>query len=145
MIGDIELVTNKPTNYTTVQAVTDFECIALPFNIYSSVLITNNTFINYVAKELAVKLTQRVINGAITTLHPLEVRLCAYISQTAINDIFRETLTEVAVMVGTSYRHLLRSLNNLCNKGILKKELTGYRIINRKALDDNAGDLYMLE
>jgi CRP-like cAMP-binding protein len=145
MIGDIELVTSRPTNYTTVQAVTDFECIALPLNIYASVLKANNVFINHVARELAMKLTQRVINGAITTLHPLESRLCAYIAQTASDGVFRDTLTEVAIIVGTSYRHLLRCLSILCSKGILRKESSGYRIIDQQVLVNNAGDLYILK
>ena len=144
IIGDIELMTNKPTNCTTVQAVTDFSCIALPLNFYAEKLKDNNIFVNYVAKELAEKLTQRAINGAITTLQPLEVRLCAYIMQTTDNGLFRETLTEVSGVVGSSYRHLLRCLDALCNKKILQKEHSGYRIIDQSALENNAGDLYVL-
>ena len=135
------MVTNKPTNRTTVRAVTDFACIALPLDIYAEELKSNNVFINYVAKELAEKLAHRAINGAITTLQPLEARLCAYIIQTAVGGFFRETLTEVAFVVGASYRHLLRCLDKLCVKEILKKEHSGYRIINRQALETNAGDL----
>ena len=145
LIGDIELMTNKPVNYTTVRAVTDFVCIALPLSIYADELKKNNAFVNYVAEELAEKLTQRVINGAITTLQPLEARLCAYITQTAVGGIFRETLTEVAGVVGTSYRHLLRCLDKLCVKEILKKERSGYKIINQILLDETAGDLYVLK
>jgi len=145
LIGDIELMTNKPVNYTTIRAVTDFVCIALPLSIYADELKKNNAFVNYVAEELAEKLTQRVINGAITTLQPLEARLCAYITQTAAGGVFRETLTEVAGVVGTSYRHLLRCLDKLCVKEILKKERSGYRIINQLLLDETAGDLYVLK
>ena len=145
MIGDIELVTNKPVNYTTIQAVSDLKCITIPLDIYSSELKANNRFINIVAKELAEKLTQRVINSAITTLHPLETRLCAYIAQSSVNGIFRETLTDVAVMLGTSYRHLLRCLKNLSAAGILCKEHSGYRIIDQKSLVSSAGDLYVLK
>ena len=145
IIGDMELVTGKPTNFTTVRAVTDFACIALPLNIYAEALKSNISFVNYIAKELAEKLTQRIMNGAITTLQPLEARLCAYITQTASNGTFRETLTETAGIVGASYRHLLRCLDKICTKGIISKEPTGYRIINQQELDNNAGDLYVLE
>jgi len=145
IIGDIELMTSKPTNYTTVRAVSDFCCIALPLKKYADELRGNVAFVNYVAKELAEKLTQRVINGAITTLQPLEARLCAYITQTATNGLFRETLTEVASVMGASYRHLLRCLESLTSKEILRKEPSGYRIINRQMLDEKAGDLYVLE
>lgn len=144
IIGDIELMTNKPTNYTTVQAVTDFTCVALPLSIYAEELKNSNVFVTYVAKELAEKLTQRVINGAITTLQPLEVRLCAYIAQTTGDGVFNETLTEVAGVVGGSYRHLLRCLDKLCGNGVLQKGASGYRIMDRDGLEARAGDLYVV-
>jgi len=145
IIGDIELMTNKPTNYTTVQAVTEFSCIALPLNLYADTLKSNNAFINYIAIELAEKLTQRVVNGAITTLQPIESRICAYISQTASNGFFYEQLTDVAVVVGASYRHLLRCLGKLCSEGVLVKEAQGFRIADQGRLDGKAGDLYVLK
>ena len=148
IIGDIELMTdgqNKQSTLATLQAVTQLECIALPLEEYKTVLKSNNTFINYVGKELAEKLIGRAVNGAITTLQPLEARLCAYIYQTVKNGELNETLTDVAVMVGASYRHLLRSLNQLCASGILAKKGRAYRIENRQALMSMAGDLYILK
>ena len=145
IIGDIELMTNKPTNYTTVQAVTEFACIALPLNLYADSLKSNNAFVNYIAIELAEKLTQRVVNGAITTLQPVESRVCAYISQTASNGFFYEQLTDVAVVVGASYRHLLRCLGKLCKDGVLVKEAQGFLIADQRRLDSKAGDLYVLK
>jgi len=148
IIGDIELMTNGQNNQATLatlQAVTQFECIALPMEEYRTTLKNNNVFINYIGKELAQKLIGRSINGAITTLQPLEARLCAYIYQTAMNGEFSEALTEVAVMVGASYRHLLRSFNQLCNSGILAKKGRAYRIVDRQALVSMAGDLYVLK
>lgn len=142
IIGDIELMTNKPTNYTTVQAVTEFSCIALPLDVYGAELKSNIDFVNYIAQELAKKLTQRVINGAITTLQPIEARVCAYISQSACDGFFHETLTEVAISVGASYRHLLRCLDKLCADGILGKEPPGFRIIDQVMVDRIAVDLY---
>ena len=145
IIGDIELMTNKPVNYTTVQAVTRFSCLALPLDIYGKALKANNAFVNYIAVELAEKLTQRVINGAITTLQPVESRVCAYIAQTASKGVFKETLTDVAVVVGTSYRHLLRCLGKLCEDGVLLREPQGFRVVDKRTLDAKAGDLYVLK
>ena len=145
IIGDIELMTSKPTNYTTVQAVTKFTCLALPLGIYGDALKTNNAFINYIAIELAEKLTQRVVNGAITTLQPVESRLCAYITQTAVKGVFREKLTDVAVVVGASYRHLLRCLDKLCRDGVLVREGRRFRIVDWAALGGMAGDLYLMK
>jgi len=145
IIGDIELMTDVQTHQATLQAVTDFVCVALPINEYKTMLKNNNVFINHVGKELAEKLLQRAVNGAINTLQPLEARLCAYICQTSANNIFNEQLTEVAIIVGTSYRHLLRCLNKLCDNQILEKQPKAYRITDHRALRAMAGDLYVLE
>ena len=145
IIGEVELMLDAKTAYTTMQAVSSFICIALPLKLYGATLKNNADFISYIARELAGKLVQRGINGAITTLQPLETRLCAYLSQTSRKGYFCETLTEVAGVVGASYRHLLRCFNKLCADGILQKESPGYRIINRQALEDKAGDLYLLK
>jgi len=150
LIGDIELMTNVEVNQATLQAVTSFECIALPLSQYRAKLKANNKFINHVGCELAEKLIGRAVNGAINTLQPLEERLCAYIMQTAVVDevgiyCFAETLTEVAVMVGTSYRHLLRGMNKLCEGGVLRKIKKAYQIVDWQALNSMAGDLYVLK
>jgi len=143
IIGDIELMTDAVPSYqTTLQAVTPLECIALPLQEYRTALKSNITFINQIGCELAEKLQQRALNGAINTLQSLEARLCAYISQTARGDIFDETLTEVATVMGASYRHLLRCINSLCAAGMIKKHGRQYRITDRTALTLTAGDLY---
>jgi len=144
IIGDIELMCDVRANQATLQAVTPLSCIAIPLKEYREKLRANLAFINHIGKELAEKLQQRAINGAITTLQPLETRLCAYILQTEIENRFEETLTEVAAMVGGSYRHLLRCLEKLCADGVLQKQEKSYRIANRQLLQAKSGDLYML-
>jgi len=150
LIGDIELMTDVETNQATLQAVTAFECIALPLGEYRAALKNNNKFINYVGKELAEKLIGRAVNGAINILQPLETRLCAYIMQmakpglSAERLIFGERIADVAIMLGASYRHVQRSLLKLCKDGILLKQLKCYHIINQEALAGMSGDLYVL-
>ncbi|MCL2189442.1 MAG: cyclic nucleotide-binding domain-containing protein [Defluviitaleaceae bacterium] len=145
IIGEIELMTQARNTQTTVQAVTELSCIALPLAAYSNVLKSNIVFINYVAKDLAEKLAQRVVNSAITALQPLETRLCAYIFQTEAHGVFREKLTDVAHVMGASYRHLLRCLSNLCAQGVLHKKNDGYHITDRHVLEKRAGDMYVLK
>jgi CRP-like cAMP-binding protein len=144
-IGDLELMDGNLTAFATMEVVTQFTCVALPLNIYGKILRENYTFVSYVAKELASRLMMRTVNGAITTLQPLEARLCAYITQTAREGFFCEILTEVADIVGASYRHLLRCLDKLCNEKILERIPLGFKIINQQILDEKAGDLYVLK
>ena len=144
IIGDIELMTDVRTNAATLQAVSEFVCVALPLKEYRLALKANIIFVNHIGKSLADKLMQRAVNSAITTLQPLETRLCAYIFQTAQEGLFCEPLTEVAAMVGGSYRHLLRCLDKLCVGGVLQKEGRVYRLLDMQALEAGSGDLYVV-
>lgn len=144
IIGDLELMTEQKNAFTTVQAISDFICIGLPLASNTQYLKNNILFVNHVGMELAYKLKQRDVYCAITVLHSLEERLCAYIAQTAIDGVFCESLTDVAGFLGTSYRHLLRCLNKLCRDGILEKQNNGFLILNKKILNKLATELYML-
>ena len=144
MIGDIELMTTSKESLATIQATSDLTCIGIPLGSNSELFKTNLSFLNYLSKELARKLRKRNINSTITTLHPVEERLCAYILQNIVNGIFNENLTDVSNLLGTSYRHLLRCLDKLCQNGILKKEKKGFSILNEASLKSLASDLYIL-
>ncbi|SHI23932.1 cAMP-binding domain of CRP or a regulatory subunit of cAMP-dependent protein kinases [Sporobacter termitidis DSM 10068] len=143
IIGDVELMTGRREAFSTVQAATKLTCIVLPLSDYAAALKENIVFVNRIGKGLAEKLMQRGTNGAVTILQPLENRLCAYILQTSDGGVFRENLTEVAQLVGASYRHLLRCLDKLRREGILRKTPSGYQITDPRALRDRAGDLYV--
>lgn len=143
IIGDLEMMTEQTTAFATLQAVTDFTCIALPLSCYAKALRENPIFMNHIARELAKKLIQSDTNSAVTILHSAQERLCAYICQTAQNDLFHEMLTDVTSLLGTSYRHLLRCLDRLCLDGVLKKSPCGYQIIDAQELTCRAGDFYL--
>lgn len=135
LVGDIELMTDDYEAATTIIAITDFECIALPYRIYAAGLKSNLTFLNKMGRMLSVKLLQSSKSFVSTALHSGEERLCSYILQASHNDVFSESLTDVAGLIGISYRHLFRILNQLCNKGVLVKTSSGYRIVNRGELE----------
>lgn len=56
--------------------------------------------------------------------------------------IFNENYSEIAELLGTSYRHLHRTLNKFCLEGILNKKNKEYSIENYEKLLYLAGDLY---
>lgn len=143
IIGDVELMTDAHIASTTISAVTEFCCIGLPYTKYADILKANLAFINRVGRELAVKLLRSSGNSAVIALHSGEERLCAYILQTAQDNVFSETLTDAARSIGASYRHTLRMLKQLCADGVLQKETHGYRIISRAALMRRASDYPM--
>ena len=134
ILGDIEMMMDTFVAVSSVVAITDFECVGVPYKQYASELKQNLAFLNRVGKELSFKLLQSSQNCVFTTLYSGEERLCAYILQTSYDDIFCETLTDVSCTIGTSYRHLLRMLKQLSSDGVLIKKENGYYIADRREL-----------
>ena len=144
MIGDLELMADSKESLATIQAASELTCIGIPLSSNSELLKNNLSFLKYLSTELARKLKKRNIDSTIMTLHHVEERLCAYIIQNAVNGFFCETLTDVSNLLGTSYRHLLRCLDKLCQNGVLKKEKIGFSILDETSLKNLASDLYIL-
>lgn len=134
IIGDIELMTNSYTSEISISAITDFECIALPYEKNAVLLRNNLAFVNRIGCELSLKLLRSSKNHVRSALYSGEERLCSYILENAHNNIFSDTLTNVSCSVGMSYRHMLRLLNQLCEDKILDKRKNGYLIVNPKKL-----------
>lgn len=136
IVGDVELMMDDYIASTTMVALTEFVCIALPYKLWSERLKTNNIFLNRIGRELAEKLLRCSNKGVETALYDGEKRLCTYIFQAASTDILDEPLTNIASSIGLSYRQMLRIFKALCEENILIKEEKTYRIIDRKALQD---------
>lgn len=135
IVGDVELMVGDYIASTTMIAMTDFICIALPFKLWEERLKANIVFINYIGRELAIKLIRCSDKGVATALLDAEKRLCTYIMQASYDDRLDETLGNIASTIGISYRHMLRILKTLCEEKVLEKEEKGYRIADRKALE----------
>lgn len=134
IVGDMELMTDADLACKTMIALTEFQCIGLPFKKYRGILKANLTFVNRVGRELSNKLISSSRYITDIALHSGEERLCAYMLQTAQSGIFCDILTDVARSIGLSYRHLLRILSRLCAEDVLRKETHGYRILNQPEL-----------
>lgn len=148
IIGDVEFIRNNKTD-CSVQAIKDTYCIGINFEVVRSVLIKDCRFLVKICDYLSEKLTNGSNNSSINQLYPLENRLASYIIAFAnIDDkkikkfIFRENYAEIAELLGTSYRHLNRTLNKLCIEGVLKKNKKEYIVQDYEKLLYLAGDLY---
>ena len=58
------------------------------------------------------------------------------------NKVVTDNFTQLAELLGADYRHLLRVIDKLCSKNIIRKEKKSLIIINREALNELAVDLY---
>lgn len=143
VIGEMELMMEMEGASASVACISKCAGIGIglcPGNI--QYMRSNAVFLNIVAKSLAYKLERSSKNGAHIILYPLEERLCSYIEVTNENGVFEEKLTEVAEVIGTSYRHLLRELSHLTALGILEKCGRKYYIRNAEELAVRSRDFY---
>lgn len=127
ILGEVELMTYAFAS-SSVCAVTDVQCIVIPHDRYRDYLTSNIGFMNRICLVMAEIVAQNSINNSSNILYPFESRLCAYILMTSENGCFNAKLTELAEFFGTSYRHLLRTLENLCARGVIEKTEQGYLI-----------------
>ena len=134
MLGDVEFATGESAAMTTVIAVTDFLCAAVPLSENAESLKGNLAFMNRVANGLSRKLLRSCDAHVASALYTSEQRICSYILMARQNGWFREYLTDAAQTVGVSYRHVLRIMNALCEAGILSKTGSGYKIEDMEAL-----------
>lgn len=139
IIGEVELMNGSQTVESSVVAITEFECLAIPYDICANEINTNHQFLMTISESLAKKVRDNADNLVSLAFKTGEQRLCSYILNNSNNDYFSDTLTEVSKLVALSYRHVLRILNQLCDDNILSKEKSGYRITNRKSLINLSG------
>lgn len=156
VLGDLEAV-DCVKAVTNVQAIADTYCVGISYLNVRRFLLEDAKFLRYVCSSLGGKLNRCSKNSSINLLYPLENRLASYIYTTGeritvdgpVNDgsqktavCFDENLTEIAELLGTSYRHLLRTLSEFCDRKILKKEGSSYLVIEEGILMELSADLY---
>ncbi len=148
-IGDIEVIKYEKA-HSNIQTIEDSYCIAISFKHIRKYLLKDCEFFKFICDSLGYKLNKLSKDSSINILYPLENRIASYIlaivSYRKIEEetimTFESNLTEMSELLGSSYRHLLRTLNNLCFKEIIKKRKGFYQVINMEVLQELAGDLY---
>lgn len=149
VIGDIEVIKNQSAT-GTIQALSTCYCLGIPMEKSRLELIKDRKFLKFICESLAEKLAAVSMNSSINLLYPLENRLASYINESIVyaeNEEnlyidFDENLINIADLLGCSYRHLLRTFNSLCKKGVLERVHGKYKVINKTLLKELAGDLY---
>lgn len=132
-LGEMELIGSQEES-NGVQAITSAICLALPVGECKNMLLSDAIFL----RELCIFLSTKAIGNTATytknQAFPLENRLADFILTTSHNNIYSEKHTEVSEYLGVTYRHLLYVLAGLVEKGILKKNTSGYKINDINAL-----------
>lgn len=147
VLGDLEFQHLENAD-CSVQVIEAGCCIGISMDNIRRYLGGDVKFLKYVCSSLGEKLRRLSNYSSINLLYPLENRLSSYILGCRRSDeqnhiVFEGNLSEVAELLGTSYRHLLRTLNLLCDQKAIKKNIHNYEILDMDKLESLAGDLYL--
>lgn len=145
-LGDLELVTNDISS-CNVEAIEPCVCIGIPIKIMRNNYNSDVNLLKFLCNSLGEKLKRSSKNSSINLLYPLENRLASYIISIGVKEDckyfkFDETLTIISELLGTSYRHLLRTLNKLGDKKILCRKEDFYIILDYEKLKKLSADIY---
>ena len=151
LMGDLEFF-NISNPFITIQAADESYAIAMPLEFIRNQLYLDTVFLKYIGTFLAQKIYVFSSNTALNMNYQLKNRLCSYISfiskKIMIDDqeclYFNENLADTAELLGTSYRHLQRSLKDLRENGIIEKYEKGYLVTDIDQLVDLSSDEYFI-
>ena len=150
IIGDVEFIDYYTAN-SNIEAINECLCIGISMSNIRNYAVNDPTFLKCMCTSLGKKFISSSIASSINILYPLENRLASYLlaitpenSQHSNLDggIITDNFSEMADLLGTSYRHLIRTINKLCNENIIRKEKKSITILDIDALERMAGDLY---
>ncbi|WP_454054597.1 transcriptional regulator YeiL [Clostridium sp. Marseille-Q7071] len=148
IIGDMEFIDSNIYN-CNVQVVKECLCIGISLDDLRKYALNDPIFLKYMCKSLSEKLASSSLSSSINLLYPLENRLASYIlavspeeNEYPLDGIVADNLIEIAEILGTSYRHLIRVINKFYKEKIIKKQNNLLIVLNRDVLKRLAGDLY---
>ena len=144
LLGDVETVLSQTEAVTSIQAVTKVICYAVPVEEFLQAACQNPDLMRHIAAVLAERAKRSVRNASINILSNLKMRLCAYIEQTQRDGFFKDNFLALSDLLGVSYRHLHRTLQTLCQEGILQKAGRGYFIKDMETLSLAANGMYRM-
>lgn len=143
-LGDIELFYPGPTD-AKVEPVMKSYLIKLPMDKMRSKYLDNPVFLRFIGRSLGSKLRSISQNSAYNLYYPLINRLSSYIYE-HMNDkniaTFYSSYQDISELLGTTYRHLNRTLNDLQDMKIIRFHKKTIEILDLDALKALAKNLY---
>jgi len=144
-IGDLELFKNIPI-LCNIDAVEDTYLIAIPSEILRKKYFNNIKFLHHLIDSLSDKLYTTINNSSYNFVYPLINRLSSYLVEHLTNKNYitlNSSFLEIAQFLGTTYRHLNRTLKELEEKEIIKCEDKTVFILDEDGLRELAKNVYI--
>ena len=142
LIGELELLMNYPVYTSDVRATTEGALLYIPLDrAVRERIFSDAVMLRLLGRVVAQKLERTSRLATQDRLYPVAERLAAYILYTQRNRHMDAHLTRLSELMGTSYRHLLRTLRDFCDQGWLVREDSGFRVLDMAALSRLAGQI----
>ncbi|QKS70520.1 Crp/Fnr family transcriptional regulator [Paenalkalicoccus suaedae] len=142
VIGDVEFVQQVPL-INTVEAVSDVEMLGISYDVLRKEMRENVEFISFLLHVIAGKFYSRSMMSNTAQLYPVNVRLASYLVShaTAGSDLIPTgTLHDTANLIGTSYRHLNRVIQQFEEDGLVKRTKQGIKITGLNGLRERSDE-----
>ncbi|MBT2663217.1 cyclic nucleotide-binding domain-containing protein [Bacillus sp. ISL-45] len=128
VIGDIEYVQEIDT-INTVEAVSQVVMIGVRQTVVRRFLKDHSPFLQFLLKIITRKFYIKSQFMRHNILYPVETRLASYLVSVAYDEnealvngkVSTSNLTDIANLIGTSYRHLNRVIKDFCIKGLVER------------------------
>lgn len=148
IVGDVEFMSGYKIK-CNVDSLNESHLIGIKADDIRRYAGDDTVFLSFVIKNLGYKLYTISNSTSINLLYSLEKRFASYIisissedsSSKDINEIKTTNMTEMATLLGTSYRHLNRVIRELSDKGIVSKKNGVISVLDYIALKELAGGL----
>jgi len=149
VIGDVELFSDR-RSVCNLQAISDVTCLAIEMKKIREACRNNASLLEYFCRSLSAKLQDFNISSSINLTYPLENRLASYLVaisdkgtfENSVERIYTDNLTELADLLGTSYRHLTRTIKDFTDRGIIEKKSRRIEIKDPVRLKELAREIY---
>lgn len=134
ILGEIEFMIDQPL-VSSVIAMKKSLVIHFPVVNLREALMSDVHFLNNISYWLAKELYESDISRSVNVIYSVKEQLAMYILATQQNGRFSLDLGPLADSFGTSYRHLLRVINQFIGDGVIEKGKNSYRILNPDTLE----------
>lgn len=135
IVGDIEYVRQCPF-INTVEAVMDTVVIRIPNGLLRSEMADHTAWLQFLLETITRKFEMKSHAMNFNLLYSVDVRVASYLlSMTPAKPVIDSTsLVDMADLIGTSYRHLNRVLQQFEQNGWIQKKRGTITLLDRGAL-----------
>ncbi|MED3552511.1 Crp/Fnr family transcriptional regulator [Cytobacillus praedii] len=150
VIGDVEYV-KRTEAFNTVETISEGLMIGVHFDELRGMKTNQMEFLNFLLAIVTEKFYTESHATSLNMLYPVETRLASYLlslSSEREGSLFHRemqtsNLTDIADLIGTSYRHLNRVINKLSKEGIILRKKGSLYIKDIERLKEHAdGNIY---